>query len=152
TSVPAATVADDSYRQLMLLDSLTYLPDDILVKVDRSSMACSLETRVPFLDYRLVEYAAGIPAMENDSGRSGKQLLKQLLYRYVPKEMVDRPKKGFAVPLVYWLRGPLKEWGESLLQEQKLRAQGFFDPHLVRQKWNEHQSGGVDHSFLLWGI
>lgn len=149
---PVQEYVRDPYKQMMLLDSLSYLPDDILVKVDRAAMSCSLETRVPFLDHRVVEYAAGIPASENVKGLSGKLLLKDLLYRHVPKELVDRPKKGFAVPVAEWLRGPMRAWGESLLDESKLIQQGYFDAQRIRRAWAEHQAGVADHSFHLWGV
>jgi len=149
---PVHEYVGDPYKQMMLLDSMSYLPDDILVKVDRAAMSCSLETRVPFLDHRLVEYAAGIPVYENVQGRSGKLLLKELLYRYVPRELVDRPKKGFAVPIAEWLRGPLRDWGEALLNDSKLVESGYFDAQQIKRIWIEHQSGAADHSFHLWGV
>src|SRR5690606_29675594 len=149
---PVQDYVRDPYKQMMLLDSLSYLPDDILVKVDRAAMSCSLETRVPFLDHRVVEYAAGIPASENVKGLSGKLLLKDLLYRHVPRELVDRPKKGFAVPVAEWLRGPMRGWGESLLDEKKLIQEGYFDAHRIRKAWMEHQAGVADHSYHLWGV
>src|SRR5690554_802398 len=149
---PVQEYVQDPYKQMMLLDSLSYLPDDILVKVDRAAMSCSLETRVPFLDHRIVEYAVGIPVSENVHGQSGKLLLKELLYRYVPQHLVDRPKKGFAVLVADWLRGPLRDWGETLLDEKKLVQQGYFDTKQIKRVWSEHQSRAADHSFHLWGI
>lgn len=149
---PAHRFARDSYSEMMLLDSLSYLPDDILVKVDRAAMACGLETRVPFLDVGVVEYAASIPAAENIVGQSGKQLIKNILHRYVPRELVERPKKGFAVPLASWLRGPLREWAEALLEPMRLGNEGYFHAGAVRHKWMEHLTGKADHSFHLWGV
>lgn len=149
---PVHQYTTDPYKQMMLLDSLSYLPDDILVKVDRAAMSCSLETRVPLLDHRLVEYVAGIPVYENVQDQSGKLLLKELLYRYVPRHLVDRPKKGFAVPVAEWLRGPLRDWAAVLLDEKKLVQQGYFDAQEIKRVWTEHQSGAADHSFHLWGV
>lgn len=145
-------VTEEAYHQLMLLDSLSYLPDDILVKVDRAAMACGLETRVPFLDHEVVAYAAQIPVREHLEQGVGKQLLRQLLYRYVPRSLVDRPKAGFAVPLGDWLRGPLRDWAEALLGEERLLREGYLEPAPIRQKWREHLRGTLDHSFQLWGI
>src|SRR5690606_24747187 len=126
TELDVERYIQDPLKQLMLLDSMLYLPDDILVKVDRAAMACSLETRVPFLDHRVIEYAATIPVQENLINGGGKQLLKDLLYRYVPRELVDRPKRGFAVPLASWLRGPLRDWAEALLEPMRLGHEGYF--------------------------
>jgi asparagine synthase (glutamine-hydrolysing) len=147
-----AAVSGDLMIQMRLLDSVSYLPDDILVKVDRAGMAVSLESRMPFLDHRLVEYASRIPTSENVDGVQGKQLLRKLLYRYVPRGLIDRPKQGFAVPIGHWLRGPLRDWAEQLLDERLLSQQGFFKPSPVRRKWVEHLKGHTDYSFDLWGI
>lgn len=151
-SMDAAAFAKDEYRQLMLLDSLTYLPDDILVKVDRAAMANSLETRVPFLNHRIVEFAARIPPAWQTDGINGKLLLRDILYRYVPKAMIEREKKGFAVPMKYWLRSSLKEWASDMLNHDRLVAQGYFDAAKVGGKWREHIEGRADHSFQLWGV
>jgi len=144
--------AQDEFRQLMLLDSLTYLPDDILVKVDRAAMANSLETRIPFLNYRIVEFAARIPSSWQTDGINGKLLLRDILYRHVPRELIEREKKGFAVPLKYWLRTSLRDWAGDLLDHDRLVAQGYLDAEKVTRKWHEHLGGSADHSFQLWGI
>ncbi|MCZ4328556.1 asparagine synthase (glutamine-hydrolyzing) [Castellaniella denitrificans] len=137
---------------MMSLDACGYMPDDILVKVDRAAMANSLETRVPLLDHRVVEFAARLPlSMKIRDGR-GKWVLRQLLYRYVPQSLVDRPKAGFAVPLGSWLRGPLREWAEDLLQEPKLRKEGYFDAKRIQEIWQEHLNGRADRSNRLWSI
>jgi asparagine synthase (glutamine-hydrolysing) len=142
----------EAARQMMLLDMLTYLPDDILVKVDRASMAVGLESRVPLLDHRIVEFAAGLPmSMLRNEGQS-KWLLRQVLYRYVPRELIERPKAGFGVPIDSWLRGPLKAWAAELLAPETIRAQGFFNPEYVQRLWDAHQSGRRNWAYQLWNI
>ncbi|NMT63783.1 asparagine synthase (glutamine-hydrolyzing) [Marinobacter orientalis] len=145
-------VPDDDLKTLMWRDQNWYLPDDILTKVDRAAMACSLETRIPMLDHRVVSFAMGLPASLNIQGSVGKQVLRSVLYRHVPRELIDRPKQGFAVPVAAWLRGSLREWAEELLDPVKLREQGYWKADMVRQVWNEHLSGREDYSFELWGI
>lgn len=135
---------------MMLADQLGYLPDDILVKVDRSAMAASLETRAPFLDHRLVEFAWSLPAAARRADGSGKWLLRQWLYREVPRELIERPKQGFAVPLATWLRGPLREWAEDLLASQVLTP--YFNATAVRKLWDAHASGQANHQYRLWSI
>lgn len=142
----------DFERRMMYVDSHSYLPDGILVKVDRASMAVSLEARVPLLDHRLVEFSWQIPLTWNVRQGSGKWILRNLLSKYVPPALTERPKVGFGVPLHMWLRGPLREWAENLLEEKRLKDDGFLDPSQVRMKWNEHQQGTGRWEFPLWDV
>jgi len=137
---------------LMYIDSITYLPGDILCKVDRAAMSIGLETRIPFLDKNVAEVAWRLPLNMKIRGNEGKWALRQILYKYVPRELIERPKAGFSVPLSNWLRGPLREWAEELLSEKKLLDQGFFKPEIIEKKWKEHLKGNKDYSSELWAI
>ncbi len=139
-------------QQIMYLDMVTYLPDDILVKVDRATMGVSLEARAPFLDHRVAEFAWKIPLSLKIRDGQGKWLLRQVLYQYVPRTLVERPKAGFAVPLDSWLRGPLREWAETLLANDRLEREGFFNPAPIRKKWLEHLSGQYNWQYQLWDV
>ena len=143
---------DDFTQRMMYLDTVTYLPGDILTKVDRASMGVSLEAREPLLDHRIVEFAWSLPMSMKIREGQGKWLLRQVLYRYVPKEQMERPKMGFGIPLAEWLRGDLREWAESLLDAKKLEREGFFHPEPIRAKWNEHISGKINWHYYLWDI
>jgi asparagine synthase (glutamine-hydrolysing) len=142
----------DDYKLMQYLDAACYLPDDILTKVDRAAMANSLETRIPFLDHEFVELAAKIPTDVNLRHPLGKWPLREILKRYVPTELTERPKKGFAVPLAQWLRNELKEWAGDLLSQQALSNTGMFDGRLVQNTWNNHINNLADNSFHLWGL
>ena len=150
-SVPSAFgSAGGRYDEMMYTDSSRYLPDDILTKVDRASMAVSLEVRVPMLDHRVLEFAWRLPSKMKVRGRQGKWLLKQLLAKYLPASMIERPKMGFGIPVGLWLRGPLREWGEDLLAEDRLRREGFLDPQAVRRRWLRHLAADGGESDALW--
>lgn len=141
-----------SLRQLCFNDLVGYLSDDILVKVDRAAMAVALEVRVPFLDHHIVEFSLTLPdALKFRDGQT-KWILRQALYRQLPAELVDRPKQGFSLPLGEWLRGPLREWADNLLNEPRILAEGFFDPAPIRRRWKEHLSGDRDWQHWLWNV
>lgn len=139
-------------QQMMWWDMQSYLPDDILVKVDRAAMANSLETRVPFLDYRIVEFALSTPMHYKIRDGQSKWLLRQLLARHVPRNLFERPKQGFTLPLAEWLRGPLRDWAEDLLAPYSLNATGLFNSEMVRKAWQEHLTGRFNHQRGLWTI
>jgi len=149
---PSHWVAFDARRQMMYLDLITYLPDDILVKLDRASMAVSLESRVPLLDHRVIEFAWQLPSSLKMVRGRGKWVLRKLLARYLPKALTNRVKKGFDVPLAAWLRGPLRDWAEALLDEGRLHREGMLRPEPIRRKWLQHLRGDANWNVDLWTV
>jgi asparagine synthase (glutamine-hydrolysing) len=147
--MPQMTKLSD-IEKMMAVDLLTYLPDDILVKVDRAAMSVSLETRVPLLDHRVIEFAWRLPMVYKLREGETKWALRQLLYRHVPRALIDRPKMGFGIPLGEWLRGPLRSWAEALLDESRLEREGFFRPAQIRDMWAAHLQGDVNEQYRLW--
>jgi asparagine synthase (glutamine-hydrolysing) len=142
----------DFAQQMMFLDTVTYLPDDILTKVDRATMAVGLEARVPLLDHRVVEFAWRLPKHLRVHNGQGKVILRRVLHQYVPAELTDRPKSGFGIPLDTWLRGPLRDWAESLLEERRLRNEGFLNPEPIREYWSDHLAGNYDLQYHVWDV
>lgn len=145
-------IIQDFTERMMYKDMVTYLPDDILVKVERACMAVSLEARVPFLDHRIIEFAHSLPLNLKIRDGQGKWILRQVLYKYVPKQLIERPKMGFGVPIDQWLRGPLREWAETLLDERRLKEECFFNPQPIRAKWEEHLLGKRNWQYHIWSI
>jgi len=142
----------NSIEQMMAYDLITYLPTDILTKIDRAAMAVSLETRLPFLDRNVIEFSASLPMKYKIHNGTTKWILREMLYKYVPENLINRPKMGFAVPLSEWLRGPLRDWAESLLDKNHLHDGGFFNVEFVRNKWLDHLNNKRNFDHQLWNI
>ena len=140
------------FAEMMAIDLMTYLNNNNLVKVDRASMANSLETRVPMLDHRIVEFAMTLPIDFKLRDGVDKWILRQVLYKHVPKALIERPKMGFAVPLAEWMRGPLREWCENLINKKRLDEEGFFDSNIIQAKWKEHLNMKRNWHAQLWDV
>ena len=150
--IAAAVSLAEPMQGMMLYDFTSYLVDDILVKVDRASMAVSLEVRSPFLDHRVVEFAWRLPLALRWGERGGKLVVRELLQRYVPPALTERPKAGFGVPVGEWLRGPLRDWAESLIDPRRIRSRGLLDEQGITTLWRQHLCGWRDHSDVLWSV
>jgi asparagine synthase (glutamine-hydrolysing) len=150
-TLPVRGSLNDAER-MMQLDMLAYLPDDILTKVDRAAMAVSLESRAPLLDHRVVEFAWSMPFDLKVRDGQSKWLLRQVLYRHVPRALIERPKMGFEVPIGLWLRGALRDWAAALLDPARLKREGYFDPDRVNGVWQQHLSGRWNHGLALWNV
>jgi asparagine synthase (glutamine-hydrolysing) len=148
----ATNAVPDFLDRMAVIDLLTYLPDDILTKVDRATMAVSLEGRCPILDHRVVEFALGLPREHKIAGATTKIVLKNVLARHVPRALFERPKQGFESPIADWLRGSLRDWAEDLLDPIAMHADGLLDPAPIQQKWLEHQSGRRNWQSALWSV
>jgi asparagine synthase (glutamine-hydrolysing) len=142
----------DSTEDMLRADMATYLPDDILTKVDRASMAVSLEIRVPLLDHTLVEFAQRLPIEMKIMGGKGKWPLRNILNRYIDEDLYDRPKTGFGVPIGEWLRGPLKDWADDILAVDRIQRGGYLDAQWVSKRWADHRAGNGNWQYLLWDV
>ena len=140
------------YQAMMYADAMTYLPDDILTKVDRATMSVGLESRSPFLDHKIVELSWMINNKFKINNGLGKIILRDILYKHVPKKLIERPKQGFGIPLATWLRGPLKDWANDLLNENKIKSQNYFDYKLIRNRFESHIKGENNWEHSLWSI
>jgi asparagine synthase (glutamine-hydrolysing) len=149
--LPAAGIEHPAAR-MMYFDALTYLPDDILCKVDRTAMSVSLETRAPLLDPDVVSISARLGMGKKIRGGRGKWALREVLYKHVPREIIERPKLGFFLPIGQWLRGPLRAWAENLLEPARLTQQGVFNPQPIARLWAEHLTGRRDWTLQIWTI
>jgi asparagine synthase (glutamine-hydrolysing) len=143
---------DENVTTMQYIDLMTYHPDDILVKVDRAAMAVSLETRLPYLDHEIVKFATSLPLNKRFRNGQGKWLLRQVLYRYVPETLIERPKMGFGVPIGDWIKGPLRGWAEPLINQERLTREGYFNTQTVSDMWMQHISGGYNRTHELWNI
>jgi asparagine synthase (glutamine-hydrolysing) len=137
---------------MMKVDLVTFLPDDVLVKVDRAAMAASLETRAPLLDHRVVEFALSLPDEMHFQNGTGKQVLRNLVYQYIPRDLMDRPKSGFGIPIGDWLRGPLRTWADDVLSTAQIQSDGLLNADLVQQTWAEHLSGKRNWTYKIWSL
>ena len=142
----------EGYEAMMFTDAVTYLPDDILVKVDRAAMATSLETRAPFLDHHVIEFAFGLPPEYKINNENGKLILRELLSKHIPKNLFERPKMGFGIPIDDWLRGSLRDWAEDLLSEESLKNIGFLNSKLIRFRWAQHIREECDWHYFIWDL